>query len=187
MSEKKELIGITGFAGAGKDTVKTLVKTYIHPTLTTYSFASPIYNTVMNLFGWTQEQLENREFKEAIDPVWGFSPRRAMQLFGTEFGRELREDLWIHHARVLLDSPFTEGLIISDVRFENEAAWLRSAGGKLLHVERPYNPNAIAPAHASEGGVKFVEGDIRIINDGTIQELLYHVEDALNTGKHPWA
>ena len=180
MSETKRLIGITGAAGAGKDTVKTLLKETMYLELSTYSFASPIYDTVMNLFGWTIVQLQDREFKETIDPKWGFSPRRAMQLLGTEFGRELREDIWIHFARVLLDSPFNSGLIVSDVRFENEAAFIRENGGTLLHIVRPYNPNAIAATHASEGGVQFVEGtDHLIINDGTLEDLLHKLETTL--------
>lgn len=187
MSEPKRLIGITGRAGAGKDTVKDLIKQNIFPELSAYSFAAPIYDTVMNLFGWTLEELQNRDFKEAIDPKWGFSPRRAMQLFGTEFGRTLREDLWIHHARVLLDSPIIEGLLISDVRFENEADFIRShPGGLIIHVTRPNNPNEISEGHASEGGVAFVHGDISITNDGTIDDMLYKLRDVLNK-KHPFA
>jgi hypothetical protein len=56
--------------------------------------------------------------------------------------------------------------VITDVRFENEAAFVRNLGGTLIHV---VNPETVSrtDAHASENGVAFVDGDILFTNDKT--------------------
>lgn len=163
------LIGLTGKAGAGKDKFGEflLEKLFFEK----YSFAGPLKKACCDLFGWDIERVENdREYKEAIDPRWGFSPRRAMQLMGTEYGRNLlRDDIWIHMARLKLEECEFDGLLVPDVRFENEADWIRSEGGLLIHIIRP-NACAVAP-HASEAGVAFKEGDICVMNDRGLDDL----------------
>ena len=182
----KGLIGITGRACAGKDTVARLIKENILPDYTIYTLAGPLKDGVSNLFGWTREQLEDREFKEAIDPVWGFSPRRAMQLFGTEFGRACREDLWVHMAKVRYESPFTLGMIVTDVRFENEAKFIRVHDGLLIHVNRPGEVIA-ENSHASEAGVAYVDGDATVENNGTFDDLAAKLNRVVNNNLGLWA
>ena len=167
---QKGLIGITGRAGAGKDTAASIIKQFLYSDYSLYTLAGPLKAGCSLLFGWTMDQLEDREFKEAIDPKWGFSPRRAMQLLGTEYGRTLREDLWVHMAQVQLDSPLTTGLIVTDVRFENEAEFIRKNGGTVVHISRP-GATIAENTHASEAGVKFADGDVRIDNSGSFDDL----------------
>lgn len=73
------------------------------------------------------------------------------------------------------------GLSIPDCRFDNEADIVRAAGGVVSHVcrEIPEDIKVVA-GHASEMGVTPKEGDIFIINDGTIEELGIKVSNALN-------
>jgi hypothetical protein len=164
------LIGLTGKAGVGKDCFANFINTKLN--FEPYSFAGPLKDACCLLFGWSRYQVDHdREFKEAIDPRWGFSPRKAMQLMGTEYGRELlRQDLWVHMAKVRLDETRKAGLLVIDVRFENEASWIRDNGGLLVHIQRPVGA-AEVPAHASEAGVKFEDGDLWIWNSGTLDDL----------------
>lgn len=163
---KAQLIGLTGKAGSGKDSVKEALLARIQNS-DAYSFATPLKQSVSKLFGWTQEQIEDREFKEAVDPKWGFTPRRAMQLFGTEFGRALKESLWLDFATIRFNENREAGYstIISDVRFENEATWVRDNGGTLIHVIPVNKPTPDVVAHASEGGVARHPYDIVVYND----------------------
>lgn len=160
------LIGLTGKAGSGKDSVKEALLDRIQNSVS-YSFATPLKVSVANLFGWSQDQIEDREFKEAVDPKWGFSPRRAMQLFGTEFGRALKESLWLDFATIRLNENREAGYstIISDVRFENEATWIRDNGGTLIHVIPVNKPTPDVVSHASEGGVERHPYDLIVYND----------------------
>lgn len=163
------LIGLTGRAGSGKDTFAGFLNKHIN--FEPYSFAGPLKDACCLLFGWTRHQIDHdREFKEAVDPRWGFSPRRAMQLMGTEYGRQLlREDLWVHMAQVRLDETRKAGLLITDVRFENEATWIRANGGLVVHIFRADLPTV--EGHASESGVEYQAHDAVIRNNGSFDDL----------------
>lgn len=166
------LIGITGLINSGKDTVANLIIAWLPRQLRRYSFARPLKEGVKAMFGWTDEDIENRTTKETVDAFWGFSPRKAMQLLGTEYGRNLlRDDIWIKAAERyhLKSQEQSQGTIITDVRFENEATWIRSQPNSILiHVKDPHHVTPAGPVHASEAGVQFVEGDCTINNDKTL-------------------
>ena len=61
-------------------------------------------------------------------------------------------------------------MVITDVRFENEAQWVRKMGGRIVHVIRNNAPT-VNP-HASEAGVVQLPEDGVIINEGTDLESL---------------
>lgn len=178
------VIGFSGKAGVGKDTYKDSVLRLTNYKYVPYSFAGPLKKACEFMFGWSQDQIEDRKFKEAIDPAWGFSPRRAMQLLGTEFGRVLKPTLWLDFATKKLQEVQAydfAGLVVPDVRFENEAKWVRDLGGILVHLEAS-DLKTDVPAHASESGVARVDGDVVIVNhfDG-IRSVDMQVRSLLNT------
>ena len=169
----RRLIGLTGPARAGKDTAGTVIK-WIQGW-ETYALASPIKETMNGLFGWDGRHSFG-ELKEVIDPDWGFSPRQAYQLFGTEFGRSLREDLWLRMAEVKYRKQGS--LIITDIRFENEASFIRQNGGIIIHVSRKDCEKV--NAHSSEAGIAWNARDMTIPNDGTIEDFKSKVKDLIN-------
>lgn len=92
--------------------------------------------------------------------------RRLLQRIGDEAGRRIHgEHVWVeaafrcHHPR----------LVISDVRYPNEAKSIRSAGGLLIRVERP----GVGPAngHTSETAMDGWDFDTVIANNSTVEEL----------------
>ena len=137
------------------------------------------------MFGFTDLQLEDRKLKEEVDPFWGFTPRKVMQLLGTEFGRDmLRNDVWIKRAEleVLQNQKQGRSTIVTDVRFENEAAWLRSRDDAVLLVIQ--SPDIIRDErylHSSEAGITSAVTDIVIVNDKAegLQALETKVRDVL--------
>lgn len=66
------------------------------------------------------------------------SPRRAWQLFGTEFARGLNPRVWLDLAGLALkDAKAADsGLIVTDVRFPNEHKWNHDTNGLTVHVRR---------------------------------------------------
>jgi hypothetical protein len=164
------LIGIHGPLNGGKDTAANYLQAKHPEKFGRYAFAQPIKQACLVMFGFTKEQLEDRELKETIDPFWGFAPRKAMQLLGTEYGRDLlRKDLWIKRAELehQKNVKIHRGTIITDVRFENEAEWIRSQPGAILiyltvpNLERDERYN-----HGSEAGIELVESfDKVVVND----------------------
>ena len=84
------------------------------------------------------------------------SPRRAYQLFGTEYGRGRKPTIWLDLAKYKLNSlPDDSGMVVTDVRFPNEHKWIARNGGFLVHVRRKGSSHVISDsAHESEAGLK---------------------------------
>jgi len=168
------LIGIAGRARSGKDTVANFIVAAIGGYR--YSFADPI-RAMLALLGVDMSDPYWQARKEEPIPALGVSPRRMMQTLGTEWGRQLiNPDLWIimAHQRLLQNGP---GMVISDVRFDNEAAWIRKHGGRIIHVIRP--DTKAVEAHASEDGIEMQDTDARLFNSGSLEDLQFSVRELL--------
>lgn len=155
------LVALTGPAGAGKDTVAELIST-LHPSVTRYAFARPIKQMLAAL--GMEEPLDRAE-KEAVNPAFGFSYRRAAQTLGTEWGRSLHPDLWLNRAEAQYRQCTAQVFVITDCRFANEVQWVRELGGHVVHVVgRAAKLSAGAATHASEGGVHALPMDYVLDN-----------------------
>lgn len=103
------------------------------------------------------------------------TPRYALQKLGTEWGRDCYNDIWVdftlRKAKQLLTEPTlrynansgvyqvlypaefdrgAKGVAISDVRFKNEMAAIKKAGGFLVRLKRGKGLSGEAGAHPSE-------------------------------------
>ncbi|WP_110995830.1 deoxynucleotide monophosphate kinase [Pseudomonas sichuanensis] len=173
------LIGLAGHARVGKDTAAQYLEA--HHTLISYAFADPLKQALASMFNLADTQLEGPA--KELPLTWlGKSPRELMQLLGTEWGRDLvHPQLWLLLAEQKLQllaehDQSMNGVVIRDVRFENEADWVRNKGGVIFHISR----RGIRPAngHVSESGVRHNAGDYVIENDGTLEELYSQLDRA---------
>lgn len=172
------LVGLHGPATCGKDTVGRILRDEFG--LERVAFADSIRDGLKGIFRFNDLDFEGAS-KEAIIEWIGKSPRQLMQTLGTEWGRGLvREDIWLLLAERKIDKLREERyipVVITDVRFENEAELIRSKGGTIWHI---YRKDAVqVQSHTSESGVKFRAdlGDIRVDNNGTLQDLRAEVID----------
>lgn len=180
--EGRPLIGLAGLARVGKDTAARHLM--VQHGLSVYAFADPIKRALCAMFSFPRSHFDGDQ-KEVVIPWIGQSPRRLMQTLGTEWGRELvASDLWTricakdvefdieirdgYAVDGLGDDPWRGG-VVSDVRFENEADWIREQGGVVVHILR--TDARLVAGHKSEAGVRRVLGDIAIVNNGTEAEL----------------
>jgi len=169
------LIGLTGKAGSGKTTVANYLSAYYG--LYEISFASPLHNLIFNLVGYENADILNPEFKNTPnDLLFGKSPRELMQSLGTGWGRDtIHPDLWLNRVKrrvANLGSRFN--YIIPDVRFQNEADWVREQG-VLIHIQR----DDVEPLdHPSEAGIKVEDKDICILNNSS-KDVLYQTLDSI--------
>lgn len=173
---KHILIGLTGKAGAGKNAVGD----YLHSEhdFECMAYADPIKNAISAILDAPREALEDREVKEKEIEWLGKSPRQLMQLLGTEWGRGLvHPDVWllIANSRIkhLRNMANTTRIVVTDVRFENEAESIREQGGHIVHILR--EAPSIA-AHKSEAGVRMQSGDYVIYNERDLQHLYTQAE-----------
>ena len=161
-----KIIGITGAAGSGKDTVADSIVKY-SDEFTKCSFAAPIKN-MLKAIGLNDAQL-NGGWKDVIDERFGRTPRYMMQTLGTEWGRNaIDPEIWVKTVFYNLESY----VVLSDVRFENEAEMVRGRG-ILIHMAG--RKKIIPNTHGSEVGVEFVDGDLKIYNTGTLSDLFDQV------------
>lgn len=179
MTTPTTIIGLCGPAGSGKDTVRSLLEQ--HYDFAGLAFAEPIRGMLRELFasnGISEEFIDDRALKEAPIPALGTSYRHLAQTLGTEWGRQcMGADFWLNIAGAYLADLKAQGyerFVVSDVRFANEAAWVRAQGGVVWRVERP--GLASVRAHVSEA--QDFEADAVIDNNGTVQQL-YKTVDAL--------
>ena len=158
------IIGIAGKAKAGKDTFATILNRHL-PKYERYSFAYPIKDMLAVGLKIPREYLDDPERKEEIDPVYLKAYREIMQTLGTEWGRKLiHPDIWLLAAQARGNH-----LIIPDVRFENEAAWVRE-NGILIHITSDRSTTQFTQ-HESERGIAARDGDFMFRNNGSLDEL----------------
>lgn len=165
------LIGLCGRANSGKDTVAALL-----PATSSIAFADPIYEAVAAVLGVPVDTLRDRDFKEAVVPWVGKSPRVLMQTLGTDWGRKMVcDDLWIKIARIRIRNG-GQFVVVRDVRFDNEASMILEEGGEVWLVERPGASTCVP--HESEAGVSEALITRTVRNSGTIRDLAAEVANA---------
>jgi hypothetical protein len=82
------------------------------------------------------------------------SPRWTMQLWGTEYRRRGRygvDSYWLDIVATLVQGNPQSSYVITDVRFINEAEFVRSMGGTLVRIRRP-ELEAREAANRARGG-----------------------------------
>jgi len=160
----KIIIGIHGQIGSGKTTaVNELKKLDFHEL----AFANPLKDFICNLFMLNRHLMNNQDYKNTIDPRWGKSPRELMQLGGTEFVRKMiHPDFWVMRLEAELYKVKHDKIVISDVRFPNEAYLVREYGN-LIHLKRPDNPykKVGIQKHDSEQILEIAYNDFSVTNE----------------------
>lgn len=157
------LIGVVGFIGAGKGTVgEYLVEQH---KFTSDSFAKTLKDCLAQIFGWPRHLLEgdtveSRKWREQIDPWWAgrlgipdFSPRRAMQLVGTEAMRQhFHSEIWVATVERRIVASLGTPTIITDCRFPDEMNLVRRYGGLILRIQKGEEPAWYDTAVAANRG-----------------------------------
>ena len=168
---KPAVIGFAGKAHAGKDIAgKYLVDKYYFKH---YYFAKPLKEGCNKMFNLSDEQIRNKE--KVIEP-WGKSPRELYQLLGTDVARTIDPNVWVKNAEMFYKNAIGFSVVITDVRFANEAKWIRDKGGIVVYINRQQK-EIEANNHSSENGLSGKDVDVYIENDGTINDLYEQVEN----------
>lgn len=160
------LIAFTGPMGSGKTTAAKMLGEFV------LSFASPLKMAAGILFLFEDKQLYTLVGKNEIDPRWGFAPREALQILGTECIRKHFPGLWEKRMRINLKrfDLSKQLILIDDCRFDSEAEMIRGLGGTVVHLVGRSDENEFS-GHKSEAGVTKVFGDHIIDNNGTLEDL----------------
>jgi dephospho-CoA kinase len=173
------IIGLTGYAQSGKDTVASLLVE--HYGYTRVAFADKIrellhemnpligltrLNDIVNEYGWDIAK-QNPEVRSLLQNL-GVGART---LFGTNF--------WVHEAmKTMLNAPKPDlKYVVTDVRFFNEADMIKANNGQIWRVTRP----GVGPvnSHVSESELDSIKVDAVINNDSDFKDLMIEVHSVL--------
>ncbi len=162
------LIAFAGLKGAGKDTAAAV---FVAAGYRPIKFADGLKRMLRSLIEWQDSaapshRMTDGDLREVpSDLLGGRTPRHAMQTLGTEWGRDLMaRGLWVDAAERAISTALAagQGVVISDLRFANEATLVRRLGGLVVIIERP---GTSADAHVSESGIQDLPADRLFEND----------------------
>ena len=182
-----KLIALCGAAGAGKDTVADMLPAR------KLAFADTLYAEVAEAWGVEQHVLRCRETKESwlgalqlqhctdeLFRAWYFStvdmvdwsapnsPRQILQWWG-DYRRAQDSDYFVR----VTEQHVCNGLgpiVITDVRFPNEAARVRQLGGQIWQIKRP-GYEAGGTGHASDTDGSEFGPDLVVTNGESLEDL----------------
>jgi cytidylate kinase len=171
MNPKARLIGLTGPAGCGKSTIARALVQHENDLCywkdaTRHRFAGPL-KAMLRTLGLTEAQVDGDEKETPCELLGGKTARAAMQLLGTEWGRNMiGPNLWVRATMLRVDVDLAESklVVIDDVRFDNEVDAIHERGGIVVSLIRDVLVNASTSAHASEAGVSPHLVDVMVPN-----------------------
>ena len=168
-NHRRIIVGLAGRKRVGKDSIADIL--IYEYGFVSDSFAAPFRDFVSQAICCDFADVVDKE--APIDWLGGKSRRELMQLLGTAWGRKMiHADIWINALRQRIakyPASHTCPLVITDIRFEDEAQAVRDMGGWVVHVRRPQLP--YTDMHESESDLQIYKMDGIVYNDGDLPAL----------------
>jgi len=193
LDDRRLLLGLAGRAGAGKDTVADVLCQ--GHQFYRFAFADPVRAEIISAFGvdmsvfdvsTKEHKIDALAIARCTDPDFrrvagklgismtdARSPREIMRWWGTEYRRFQNPHYWTNRAGETLYDAIRRGfrrIVITDLRFRNEAAFVRYHGGKVWEIQRA-TAEVLPATHVSEQEITALEPDRVIENNKTMTAL----------------
>jgi hypothetical protein len=195
------ILGLTGYAGSGKDYTYLLLERLYREngrSILRKSFAdsvrAEVAQAVVDAIGIPMGRLYGYLAPEVLK-TWAKpyteAQRWILQAYGTEYRRAQDPEYWVK--KTLTEAVHAEMdvelVVITDVRFENEAEAIRTAGGFVAQVMAYESDRAerlggeIPPDHASEELAFIPDGYVWNTGDTRLDpEVVRYLRMLPNTG-----
>lgn len=156
------IIGLSGKKRHGKDFACSVMRSKgWEDSIDVYrlAFADALKEELAAACGVTPHFIE--EHKDSF--------RLGLQWWGTEFRRKLFGDdqYWVNKAHEALRHITSPVVVVPDVRFPNEANWVKSMGGVNVRIVRTADLPISVDAHSSETALDGYEFDYTLNNNMT--------------------
>jgi dephospho-CoA kinase len=175
-------IALSGRLRSGKDTVAHHL--YIRHGFDRIAFGTALKRIAHDTFPWVSE----------------FSKPRALYQSVGQLMRQIEPDVWIKHSEQAVKGAIDfrvntgaerVGVVITDVRQQNEVDWCRENGFTLIRIIAP-DEDRIARAiaanddftvhdltHETELAIDGFTVDAEIVNDGTVDDLKRKIDEIM--------
>ena len=143
---KTKIIGITGFARSGKDTFYKYSSEILDKAdCNRYAFADALKKECDSFL---KENVGVSSFTEDLQDKEFIRP--FLVTYGTHLRRKRDENCWVKKVERSIKEEVVDSknnfVFITDVRFENEAQWIKSLGGYIFQITR----DGFGPANEEE-------------------------------------
>ena len=165
-----KVIAFNGQMGNGKTTLSEALKPKIKGGVEIVAFADSLKEMTRTLFKEATGN-EDPEKKDILIDTNDY--RKLLQTFGECARREINEDIWIRILFTKIKKDI-DTLIISDLRHNNEAQYIKDMGGIIVNIERPEAPE-VTTNHISEQGIDEKYIDYKIKNDEEIDKVIENI------------
>lgn len=178
------IVALNGLKQSGKDTVAAyLIKEY---GFERRAFADPMKKSIAALFDIPFHEIDKLKTDDGFsvnlldggERISSLTFREFLQRYGTEAHRGVfGENFWLDYT--LPKNAYYAGrkIVITDLRFENEAHRIRDCGGYVVGIHRPGLDGS--DLHSSEKPLPTSEIDLILMNDGTLADLEKHTNAML--------
>lgn len=203
---QNHLLGLTGPSGSGKDLAGSMLTMLGY---TRFSLGDLIREDIIDsidlvkaglaISPLTSLKVTDQSIRQAYYRVFNSKKslyikptpkhfRKLLQWWGTEYRRKQDKDFWIKQLEKVIHLPggIPYPIVITDIRFPNEADWLMSKSWKpfnvfpdLWRINRPM-PKSKLMKHSSESHFKNLPITGTIHNTGDHYELARQIKEKLS-------
>ncbi len=133
------IIGLSGKIGTGKTTAAEIMlqRGLVGRVL---AFGDPVKEEVAQRFGFNLDLCYGAKDEIILHqdlPGGAMSVRRILQWWGTDVRRAEDPLYWVKRMEAWLKGMDAKRVVLHDVRFREEALWIREVGGRLYRI-RPH-------------------------------------------------
>ena len=162
-----QLIGLVGKKNTGKHTCSKFIAS-VFSDVRVISISDPIKKACMAVYNLDEYNMTYG--KDHTVPRWNMTPREMVYKLRDSITNQESSDHWIKILAIRLDNFHDHQIthiVIPDVKHQEEADFIRSMGGKLIHISRDSSDDGDIRDVSTED----IECDQYINNCGSIEEL----------------
>jgi len=181
MSKRPRVIGICGYARSGKDTARQHIEKK-------YGYDGRAFADALRTIMWKLNPMVDCEggvlirYQDALDK-YGYDEaknryplvREMLVAMGVGCRDVLSPTVWLD--KILPLGYDGSEIVVSDVRFPEEAQRVKKLGGILIEITRP---GVVAPNEEEARNHPLLAPHVSICNDGTKEDLGKRLDDVLS-------